>query len=266
MRLRRGVFLHQEFNKPPISKSLSEITQNLEFMGFRLVKNIFSKATVKPIDSQEVVNTNCLALKMSAKNQQRRFVSVDPSKCTGCGLCELACSQEKNERNPLHSRIRVVSIMPMFNFAISCRMCKDPKCVPACAETAIKLDEKTGLLIIDNTKCKGCDWCVQACDYGGISIQSDTGLATVCDLCGGTPQCIEFCPEEALELVDSDETTKKCFDCALENLSQQCKQLAISAKNMDWKTLIAATEKIDKRFSEKLIALNEKASEEGKIT
>ena len=28
---------------------------------------------------------------MSAKNEQRKFVSVDPSKCTGCGICVKAC-------------------------------------------------------------------------------------------------------------------------------------------------------------------------------
>jgi len=201
---------------------------------------------------------------MDVKNPQRRFVSVDPSKCTGCGLCELACSQEKDERNPLHSRIRVVSMMPMLNFAIACRMCKDPECVAACAEEAIKQDEKSGLLTVDETKCKGCDWCVQACEYGGITIQSDTGLATVCDLCSGTPQCIEFCPEEALELVDSDEAAKKRFDDALEKLSQQCKQLATSVKNMDWQPLLAAAEERDNRVSEKLTALNKKASEKEK--
>jgi anaerobic carbon-monoxide dehydrogenase iron sulfur subunit len=196
---------------------------------------------------------------MSAKKPQRKFVSVDPSKCTGCGLCELACSQEKNTRNPLHSRIRVVNLMPMFNFAISCRICEDPQCLEACAEQAIKKDEKSGLLQIDEAKCKGCDWCVQACEYGGISIQSDTGLATVCDLCGGTPQCIEFCPQEALELVDSDEAVKERLSGALKKLAEQCTKLAASAKNLDWQPLLAAADERDRKFSEKLDALNKKA-------
>ena len=196
----------------------------------------------------------------SAKtSQQRKFVSVDPSKCTGCGICELACSQEKDERNPLRSRIRIVR-MPMFNFALSCRACKDAKCVKACPEKALQQAEGTGLLILDEKKCKGCDWCVQACEYGGITIQSDTGLATVCDLCEGTPQCVEFCPEEALELVDSDEEAEKRFSDALEKLSGHCEELLTTVKNRDWKPLLAAAEKRSEKVSEKLEGLNKKAS------
>ena len=196
----------------------------------------------------------------SAKiEQKRKFVSVDPSKCTGCGICELACSQEKNEGSPLRSRIRVVRMTPMFNFALSCRACKDAKCVKACPEKAITQAENTGLLMIDERKCKGCDWCVQACEYGGITIQSDSGVATACDLCDNTPQCIEFCPEEALELVDSDEASEKRFNDALEKLPAQTEQLMTTVKNKDWKPLLAIAEKRSEKVSEKLEALNKKA-------
>jgi len=196
----------------------------------------------------------------SAKTEQKRkFVSVDPSKCTGCGICELACSQEKNEGSPLRSRIRVVRMTPMFNFALSCRACKDAKCVKACPEKAITQAENTGLLMINEKKCKGCDWCVQACEFGGITIQSDSGLATACDLCDNTPQCIEFCPEEALELVDSDEAAEKRFNDALEKLPAQTEQLMTAVKNKDWKPLLAIAEKRSEKVSEKLEALNKKA-------
>ncbi len=196
----------------------------------------------------------------SAKTQQqRKFVYVDPSKCTGCGICELACIQEKNERSPLRSRIRVVRVTPLFNFALSCRACKDAKCVKACPEKAITQEENTGLLMIDKNKCKGCDWCVQACEFGGITIQSDTGLATACDLCNDNPQCVEFCPEEALELVDSDEAAEKRFSDALEKLPAQTEQLTTTVKNKDWKPLLAVAEKRSEKVSEKLEALNKKA-------
>jgi carbon-monoxide dehydrogenase iron sulfur subunit len=198
----------------------------------------------------------------AVKNPQRKFVSVDPSKCTGCGICELACSQEKNEQSPLRSRIRVVRMTPMFNFALSCRACQDAKCVKACPEKAISQEESTGLLMIDERKCKGCDWCVQACEYGGITIQSDTGIATACDLCKDTPQCIEFCPEEAIELVDSDEAAEKRFSEALEKLQPQCEQLMTAVKNKDWKPLLAIAEKRSEKVSEKLLALNKKAQEQ----
>ena len=74
-----------------------------------------------------------------------------------------------------------------------------------------------------------------------------------------TPQCIEFCPEEALELVDSDEAAEKRFNDALEKLPAQCEQLMTTVKNKDWKPLLAIAEKRSEKVSEKLEALNKKA-------
>jgi anaerobic carbon-monoxide dehydrogenase iron sulfur subunit len=199
---------------------------------------------------------------MSAKTQQRKFVSVDPGKCIGCGICEYACTVEKGEGvwNPLRSRIRVVRMAPIFNFALTCRGCDDAKCVKACPERALSQSENTGLLIIDQTKCKGCDWCVQACDHGGITIHSETGKAIACDLCGGEPKCVESCPEEALEIVESDEAAEKCFNDAFANLPMQTEKLTVAVKNKDWKPLLAIAEKRSEKITEKLQALNKKAA------
>ena len=199
---------------------------------------------------------------MSAKTQQRKFVSVDPGKCIGCGICEYACTVEKGEGvwNPLRSRIRVVRMAPVFNFALTCRGCDDAKCVKACPERALSQSESTGLLIIDQTKCKGCDWCVQACDHGGITIHSDTGKAIACDLCEGEPKCVESCPEEALEIVESDEEAEKCFNDAFANLPMQTEKLTVAVKNKDWKPLLAIAEKRSEKITEKLQALNKKAA------
>lgn len=194
----------------------------------------------------------------SGKLTQRKFVSVDPSKCTGCGICELACIQEKGESTPLKSRIRVVRMKPVFNFALACRACEDAKCVKACPEKALTQSETTGIIMVSDKKCKGCDWCVQACEHGGITIHSDTGLAVACDLCGGTPQCVEFCPEEALELVATDEDTEKRFTAALEKLPAQCEALTVTVKNKDWKPLLAEAEQRSAKVAEKLEALSKK--------
>jgi len=191
---------------------------------------------------------------------QRKFVAVDPSKCTGCGICEYACTIEKGEAfwNPIRSRIRVVRMTPLMNFALSCRACKDAKCVKACPEKAL-LQSESGLLIIDDKKCTGCDWCVQACEHGGITIHTDTGKAIACDLCQGEPKCKEACPEEALEIVDSDEAAEKLFSDALDKLPAATEQLTIIVKNKDWKPLLAAAEKRSEKVTEKLEMLNKKA-------
>ncbi|MCW4004291.1 MAG: 4Fe-4S dicluster domain-containing protein [Candidatus Bathyarchaeota archaeon] len=198
---------------------------------------------------------------MPAKNPQRKFVSVDPSKCTGCGICEYACTLEKGEAvwNPIRSRIRVVRMTPLFNFALTCRACDDAKCVKACPEKALSQSETTGLLIIDDKKCKGCDWCVQACEHGGITIHSDTGKAIACDLCQGEPKCKEACPEEALDLITSDEEAEKRFSDALQQLPAKTEELTTTVKNRDWKPLLAAAEKRSEKVTEKLEMLNKKA-------
>jgi Fe-S-cluster-containing hydrogenase component 2 len=200
---------------------------------------------------------------MQSVNSGRTFVSVDPSKCIGCGLCEFACTVEKGEQfwNPICSRIRVVRMAPLFNFALSCRGCEDAKCVRSCPERAIVQSDVNRLLVIDERKCKGCDWCVQACPRGGITIHTGTGKAIACDLCEGAPKCIEFCPENALELAYSDEAADKCFNVAIEKLPVETEKLAMQIKNKDWKSLITASELRAQKITEKLQELNKKALE-----
>jgi len=131
--------------------------------------------------------------------------------------------------------------------------------VKACPEKAISQSEVNGLLIIDETKCKGCDWCVQACDHGGITIHADTGKAIACNLCEGEPKCKEACPEEALEIVTSDEEADKRFNDALAKLPVQSEQLMTIVKNRDWKPLLATAEKRSEKITATLEKLNKKA-------
>jgi Fe-S-cluster-containing hydrogenase component 2 len=148
----------------------------------------------------------------------------------------------------------------MFNFALACRFCEDAKCVTACPEKALSQCELTGIIMVKEKKCKGCDWCIQACPHGGITIHSDTGIAVACDLCGGEPKCVESCPEEALELVCTDEEAEKRFNDALEKLSAETERLTKIVKDKDWKPLLAEAEERSMRVNEKLEDLNKKAS------
>jgi anaerobic carbon-monoxide dehydrogenase iron sulfur subunit len=200
----------------------------------------------------------------SVKFTKRKFVSVDPAKCTGCGICELACCQEKGESSPLQSRIRVVRMKPLFNFALACRSCEDAKCVKACPEKALSQAEDTGIIMVSDKKCKGCDWCVQACEHGGIEIHPESGLAVACDLCGGEPQCIEFCPEEALDLVATDEEAEKRMNETLAKLPAETERVTNIVKNKDWKPILAEAEKRGEKVSEKLEALSKKAKSKKK--
>ena len=207
-----------------------------------------------------------LSIAMSAKKfSQRRFVTVDPAKCTGCGICEYACSQEKGDAwSPLRSRIRVVRMKPLLNFSLTCRSCEDAKCVVACPEKALKQSENTGILMVDEKKCEGCDWCVQACPYGGITLHPDTRVAVTCDLCGGDPQCVKFCPEEALVIVNNDEEAEKLSSQAIEKLPAETERLTGLVKGKNWKPLIEDAEERSLHITDKLEALNKKSQAKNK--
>ena len=143
-----------------------------------------------------------------ALNMVSRFVSCDPLKCTGCVVCEYACSMEKEQVfNPLKSRIRAIRLDPLSNAAIACRACKEAPCVTACPEKALMQSGETGVVMVDEDKCNGCGWCIEACEYGAITLHPNTQKVIVCDVCNGEPACIQFCPEGALNL--SGKTTDK---------------------------------------------------------
>lgn len=148
-----------------------------------------------------------------------KFVSGDPSKCVGCCVCEYVCSMEhEGTYNPTKSRIRVVRINAFENIAITCRLCEIPKCVTACPQEALIQSEKTGIILVDEKNCNGCAWCVEACDFGSIQLHPINRVPFVCDLCDGKPQCVEWCPEEALDFITEEILAQKARISAIRKL------------------------------------------------
>lgn len=136
-----------------------------------------------------------------ALNMVNQSVNCDNDKCVGCDICEYACSFEKEKVfNPLKSRIRSVRIGQIFNTAVTCKACINAPCITACPEEAITQSKETGVIVFDGQKCKGCDWCIEACKYGAITLHPNNHKAMVCDICDGDPKCIPACPESALSL------------------------------------------------------------------
>jgi carbon-monoxide dehydrogenase iron sulfur subunit len=151
-----------------------------------------------------------------------KFVSGDPSKCVGCCVCEYVCSMEHEKvYNPAKSRIRVVRLNPFTNVAIACRLCEDPQCVIACPREALSQSEETGVIMVDEEKCNGCAWCVEACDYGSIQLHPESRVVFVCDLCDGKPKCVEWCPEEALDFVTKEVLAQKARISTVKKLFQK---------------------------------------------
>jgi carbon-monoxide dehydrogenase iron sulfur subunit len=125
--------------------------------------------------------------------------------CAGCRLCEVLCSlQNIGICNPKASRIRVISWQPSVDVPVTCRQCKDPLCAEVCPVDAFVETAIEGVLRVEPEQCIGCGACAEACPFGAISIDPSTGLAGKCDLCGGQPLCIEYCPADVLKLLTSE--------------------------------------------------------------
>ncbi len=142
-----------------------------------------------------------------------QYITCDPNKCVGCQLCEYICSYTKTGVfNTYRSRVRTVRAHKILMTAVACRTCEDAPCVIACPRSALTQDAVTGIIHVDASRCDGCAWCIEACDFGAISINPETKLTEICDQCEDEeegPQCVKWCPKEALELTTPDRRAQR---------------------------------------------------------
>jgi len=125
--------------------------------------------------------------------------------CMGCRYCENICSVHfVDEFRPAYSAIRVVFELPESHVMKPnvCRQCESepPPCAEACPAGAIVKDEKLGIYVVDRESCTACGSCVEACPYDAIFLPPGAEFSVKCDLCGGQPKCVEWCPRDVLRL------------------------------------------------------------------
>lgn len=134
-----------------------------------------------------------------------------PSQCTGCRICELICSfTHYHIFNPSLSRIKVTKIEPLLiDHPVTCRQCQRPPCHEVCPTHAITRNNDLGVNHIHEKLCIGCGECALACPFGAIYIPSGENFPISCDLCGGDPQCVRFCPFKVLQCRGDEDVAKE---------------------------------------------------------
>lgn len=179
-------------------------------------------------------------LAASAKEGEAASLSmilVDYSKCTGCRTCETVCSAYNHKQtvngetlnglgNPDLANIRVYGYNPDVDVPAVCAMCPDTPCVEACP---VDPDPKTGRRALyrektiknDPERCIACGSCAEACRVGVIIPDAKTSKPEhMCTLCGGDPQCVKYCPFEALSQVKVD-TGRKFYAMKPEQIAEK---------------------------------------------
>lgn len=133
----------------------------------------------------------------------KKKLMARPKLCVNCRICEMACSFEKTGMfNPVKARVWIHRDRKGVDNPMICRHCTSPPCGEACPVGAIIKDKETGIVSISQEDCINCYECVKACPFSAVRVDPESGDAFKCDLCSGNPECVQWCPTEAIKYVD----------------------------------------------------------------
>ena len=162
---------------------------------------------------------------MKISDSERVAALVDTTRCMGCRACQVACKQwnqlpaEKESKflgtyeNPPALTADTWTKIQFHEFSDAgpkwrfrkqqCFHCDDASCVNVCPTGAAK-KRPNGIVVIDQSICAGCKYCVEACPYQTPKFSEETGTAVKCRFCydrvenGLSPACVTACPTGAL--------------------------------------------------------------------
>jgi len=152
-----------------------------------------------------------------------KVYTLNPQQCTGCHLCEMACSFKHHKSFSAElSNIRIESNEDKaFNVAVKCMQCEEAYCIRSCVAGSLYKDHNTGAVLIDRNKCIGCKACIMACPFGAVSLINVNGKLqiSICDLCSGDPECVKVCRGKAINYTEEGKVNEKKRSKALDRMS-----------------------------------------------
>jgi carbon-monoxide dehydrogenase iron sulfur subunit len=144
---------------------------------------------------------------------EEKVIVFDPLLCTGCMRCMTTCSTYNDGATSLSkARIHVVRHEghaitgideedELIFEVLTCLQCDKPFCMYFCPTRAIERNADTGAMTINYDRCIGCRMCMIGCPFGAIRYDSDKKQVIKCEFCDGDPQCVKFCPTDALQFL-----------------------------------------------------------------
>lgn len=150
---------------------------------------------------------------------------IDTERCVGCHSCELNCAVAHSESRKLFAAIferplprnRVtVEHYRGTNIPLQCRHCEEAPCLKVCPTEAISKAAVEEPVLIDESLCIGCKWCLLVCPFGAVSLGREGQNAVLkCDLCQdhppeyNVPACVYSCPTGALQFLSAEEYARE---------------------------------------------------------
>lgn len=170
------------------------------------IAKLTAGAALIPLSGLAYAGINDQPPRREGDPSKRYGMVIDLRRCIGCQACTVSCHIENQA--PLGNFRTIVSQYEVedeltgasatFMLPRLCNHCENPPCVPVCPVQAT-FQREDGIVVVDNTRCVGCAYCVNACPYDARFINEKTQTADKCTFCAHRleanllPACVESC-------------------------------------------------------------------------
>ncbi len=150
---------------------------------------------------------------------------IQQDRCIDCERCKEACAETNHVpdygyRTTILERYVPDAVGQKREFIpLVCMQCNNPPCVRACPVKATYKDRRTGIVMMNYSKCIGCKTCVEACPYNARYFNEEKHAIDKCNFCFDTrlskgerlTACAAACPAGVRIFGDLSDPGSKVF-------------------------------------------------------